>query len=154
MKRFLSVTLMLALVFGAFAAAPAQAAKKKKKKPVKIERTVEFEYACPCTGRIQLGGLTGGDPNLGGGPIPVGGDDLYLVGEAVDMTGGPVAVSINQDDGTGANKATGAFCTTTEEPIPLDMGMEIRVFIGGLCADNTPTMPAGGTITFTLSNMP
>jgi hypothetical protein len=156
MKRSLVVVTLLALILSAFVVPDAAAAKKKKKKKgrVKITRTVEFEYACPCVGLFQLGGLTGGDPNLGGGPIPVGSNDLFLTGEAEDQTGGAVAVNVQQDDGTGANKATGEFCTKTEEPIALDPGMEIRIFVGGPCADNTPTMPLGGTITFTLSNLP
>lgn len=158
MKKALSLLLIAGLVMGSLMA-PALAGKKKKKKkkpqPVKIERVVEFDYACPCTGFLQLGTLTGGDPNLGGGAIPVGGDDLYLTGEAVDQSGLDVNVSVNQDDGTGANKGTGEFCTKTDEPIALDPGMEVRLFVGGPCADpTTPTAPLGGTITVTLSNLP
>jgi len=157
MKRTL---LIAVLILGLMASmlTTAEAAKKKKKKkkkgPQRIERTVEFEYTCPCTGVLQLGTLTGGDPNLGGGAITVGADDLFLKGVAADVTGLDVAVSINQDDGTGANKATGEFCTETEDAIALDPGMEIRVFIGGPCADLTPSAPVTGTITFTLSNLP
>jgi hypothetical protein len=141
--------------------------KKKRKKCLKaqqeeqrIEREVVFEYVCPCVGRFQLGGLTGGDPNLGGGPIPVGAEDLYLTGIAEDASGTAISVNINQDDGTGANKATGSFCGESEEPIQLDPGAEIRVFIG----DPLPASPVsngclgsvalGGTVTFTLSNLP
>ena len=149
MKRFVIMFMILGLLAGSIATAEAA---KKKKKVVKIERVVEFEYQCPCPGVIQLGTALNGDPNLGGGAIPVGGDDLYLTGEAVDATGGAVAVSIQQDDGTGANAPTGDFCTTTEAPMPLVPGREIRVFIG--LATICPSTPVGGTITFTLSNLP
>ena len=149
MKRFLIMFMILGLLVGSVATAEAG---KKKKKPVRIERVVEFVYQCPCPGVIQLGSLTGGDPNLGGGIIPVGADDVYLTGEAVDATGGAVAVNIQQDDGTGANAPTGTFCTTTDAPMPLVLGREIRVFIGNptIC----PSASVGGTITFTLSNLP
>ena len=153
MKRILILVMVLGLVFGSIATADAKKKKKKKKaEPVRIERVVEFDYQCPCPGVLQLGSLTGGDPNLGGGPISVGADDRYLVGEVADVTGGAVPVSISQDDGTGANAGTGTFCTTTEEPMPLVPGREIRVFIGDptIC----PGVAVSGTITFTLSNMP
>lgn len=133
--------------------------KKKRKKCLKkaeeeepIVREVEFEYMCPCTGRLQLGGLTGGDPNLGGGPIAVGGDDLYLAGVAEDSSGMAISVNVNQDDGTGANAQSGSFCGETEEPIELNPGMEIRIFVGDPAACGA--IAFGGTITFTLSNMP
>jgi len=152
LKRILILMLVMGLIFGSIATADAKKKKKKKRPAPRIERTVEFEYQCPCVGLFQLGSATGGDPNLGGGPISVGADDLYLTAEAVDATGGAVPVDINQDDGTGANASTGSFCTTTEEPIALVPGMEIRVFIGDptIC----PGAAVSGTITFTLSNMP
>ena len=148
MKRFLILFMIFGLLVGSVATAEAG----KKKKPVRVERVVEFEYQCPCPGLFQLGTATGGDPNLGGGAIPVGADDLYLTAEAVDTTGQAVAVSVQQDDGTGANAPTGEFCTKTEEPIALTPGREIRIFIGLplIC----PSVSVGGTITFTLSNMP
>lgn len=134
--------------------------KKKRKKCMKkaeeeqrVEREVVFEYACPCTGFLQLGSLTGGDPNLGGGPIPVGADDLYLTGVAEDASGTAISVDINQDDGTGANEGVGAFCGETEEPIQLNPGREIRVFIGDPSAC-LGSVALGGTVTFTLSNLP
>ena len=149
MRKTLSTLVALGLVFGAFGAAPAEAKGKKK------ERKVAFEYMCPCTGMIQLGSLFGGDPNLGGGPMAVGGTETYLTGEAVDQSGQAVMVSINQDvDGDGFNDGVGSFCTKTEEPIAIEPGLEIRVFIGGLCDDGTPTAPIGGVINFTLSNKP
>ena len=120
---------------------------------MKVERVVEFEYQCPCAGLFQLGGLTGGDPNLGGGPFTLGPGEVYLTAVATDAAGQKIAVDINQDlDGDGGNNSVGGFCGETTEPIALTEGLEVRVFVGD------PTICPGpatqGTITFTLSNMP
>lgn len=154
MKRTLILMLALGLILGSVATADAKKKKKKKPRaPLKIERVVEFEYQCPCAGLFQLGGLTGGDPNLGGGPFALQAGEVFLTAVATDTTGQPVAVDINQDlDGDGGNNSVGSFCGETTEPISLTEGLEIRVFVGDptICAG-----PAvGGTIKFTLSNMP
>lgn len=152
MKKILSVTVIVALAFGAFAAVPAQA---KKKKPKKIERVEEFEYACPCLGLFQFGSATGGDPNLGGGIMQPGLNEVFVTGEVHDATGLPLNVSLQQDtDGDGFNNPVADFCGSTEKPVTINEGLEIRVFVGGACSDNTPTTGAGGTITFTFSNLP
>ena len=155
MKKLLVLMMVFGLILGSIATA--EAGKKKKKapppEPVKIERTVEFEYVCPCFGLYQLGSLTGGT-NLGGGPFAIQAGEVYLTGVTDDMSGQPVGVDINQDlDGDGGNNSVGEFCGETTEPISLTEGLEIRVFVGfpTICAG---TPPVGGTITFTLSNMP
>lgn len=128
--------------------------KQKSEGPQRVERTVEFEYVCPCTGRLQLGSLTGGDPNLGGGPLATGADDVYLMGTVDDASGTAVSVNVNQDvDGDGLNDSVGSFCGETEEPMEINPGLEMRMFIG----DPAPcpgSVALGGTITFTLSNLP
>lgn len=155
MRRLVVIGLVVALALSAFGAeAGAAKKKKKKKKPKKIERVVEFEYVCPCPGFIQLGSLTGGDPNLGGGPVAVGAKEVFLTGVAEDLSGTAITVNINQDtDGDGFNDAVGLFCGETEEPMPINPGLEMRVFIGdpGSCPGS---VGLGGTITFTLSNLP
>ena len=126
---------------------------KKAQEPEPTVREVEFEYVCPCTGSLQLGTLTGGDPNLGGGAIPVTAEDLYLAGVAEDSSGTAISVGVSQDDGTGANESVGGFCGETEEPIQLNPGAEIRIFVGSPSAC-PGSVALGGTITFTLSDMP
>ncbi|HEY7874728.1 MAG TPA: hypothetical protein VIG64_06360 [Actinomycetota bacterium] len=153
MKKSIVVLLVLGLIMGALVGG-AEAKKKKKKKPpvpTKITRVVEFEYTCPCVGQYQFGSATG--TNLGGGPIATGAEDLYITGEAVDASGQPVAVDINQDtDGDGFNDAVGSFCGKSEAPIAITPGLEIRVFVGN--PEICPGAAAGGTIKFELSNMP
>lgn len=153
MKRTLILMMVIGLIFGSIATAEAGKRKKKPPAPVKVERVVDFAYQCPCAGLFQLGGLTGGDPNLGGGIFGPGAGEVYLTAVATDTAGQPIAVDINQDvDGDGLNDSVGTFCGETTEPMPINEGLEIRVFIGdpSICA-GPATM---GSIKFTLSNLP
>src|SRR5687767_6388054 len=97
MKRIVILMMVLGLIFGSMATAEAGKKKKKPAEPVRVERVVEFTYQCPCAGLFQLGGLTGGDPNLGGGPFTIGAGEIFLTAEATDATGQAVPVDINQD---------------------------------------------------------
>lgn len=149
MKKLVVVALTAGLIAGGALAGPAEAGKKKK--PKKVTREVVFDYVCPCFGLYQFGGLTG--TNLGGGPFAVGAES-YLTAVAEDASGQAVHVSINQDtDGDGFNDPVGEFCGETTEPMPINPGLEIRVFVGEAKPD-CPGPAAGGTITFTLSNLP
>ncbi|MGI8407407.1 MAG: hypothetical protein ACR2L3_02740, partial [Actinomycetota bacterium] len=112
MKKFLVLALAVGLVASSMGA-PALA-KKKKKKPVRVERVVEFEYTCPCTGLFQLGGLTGDGTNIGGGPVATGAEDLYLTAVAEDASGMPIAVDFNQIGASGFNESLGSMCGETE----------------------------------------
>ena len=158
MRKALGVAVMISLLVGSLAM-PAEAGKKKKKKPpapVKVERTVEFEYVCPCQGNYQFGSATG--TNFGGGPLAIGGEEAYVTMTASDSSGQAVLVSINQDvDGDGLNDAVGDVCATDEkgEPAQVTPGLEMRLFITtGACEDGSPSVPLGGTLTVTLSNLP
>jgi hypothetical protein len=150
MKKTLGILVVMSLVFGAFAL-PADAKKKKKKKPVRIERVVEFDYTCPCTGRLQLGTLTNDGTNIGGGGIPIGAE-YYLTATIEDSSGMPVAVNFNQIGDSGLNESRGTMCGETEAPIEITPGVQVNVFIDGLLA--TCGIAAGGTLTVTLSNLP
>ncbi len=148
--------------------APAEAGKKKKKKaPVKVERVVEFEYICPCGVKVlgsgpafQLGSLTGGDPNVGGGVVTFNpSTEKYLKVESKDDSGQPIAIRIAMDtdpNDTSVNNTVADVCSATQEPIEMpDVEAEFRVFVtSGTCTDGTPALALGGTITFTLSNLP
>lgn len=155
MKRTLVLLMVVGLIAGSIGAAEAGKKKKKKKPagPVKVERTYEFTYMCPCVGLFQLGGLH--ESNVGGGPITIGAEEAYLTATATDTTGQVVPVDINQDtNGDGANDAVGSFCGETAAPMPISPGLEVRVFVGLPITCPSPAVLAGGTITFTFSNLP
>lgn len=152
MKRLIVLVAIAGLMLASMGV-PAEA-KKKKKKPQKIERVVEFEYVCPCVGLYQFGSATGGT-NLGGGPFQPQVGEVYLTATAADATGMPVPVEVDQDiDGDGFNDLVGSFCGETTSPIAINEGLEIRIFVGGPTYCPSPAALAGGSITFTLSNLP
>ena len=152
MRKAVVIALCTSLLVG-LSAAPGHGAPKKKK-PKRVERTVEFEYQCPCAGLYQFGGATGGNPNLGGGVIPMGADDAFVAAEAKDSSGQTVFVALQQDtDGDGFNNPVADFCGKTDAPLPINPGLEMRVFVGSQ-GTNCPGPPLGGTITFTFSNLP
>ena len=157
MKKTLSVTLMMALVVGAFAAAPAEA---KKKKPKKVIRTAEATYTAPGFGTANAG--VGCSPALGScGNFSTGGNEKYLKVTLTDQTGTPTAFSVAQDTEPGDPTNTietnhGTFCGTTgDKPIALVPGAEITVFIW---AWGDATCPTGfgttGTVNAEFSNLP
>jgi hypothetical protein len=152
-KKLVSIALMAGLIAGSFGMPAADAAKKKKR----TERVVEFDYVCPCPGTFQLGGLTGGDPNLGGGVVAVGAES-YVNITAADTSGTSVLVSVQQDtNGDGFNDPVAEVCAGGEKgkPAKIMLGAEMRLFITtGTCEDGSPSIPLGGTLTITLSNLP
>ena len=148
MKKSLATLISIGLIFGAFAAQPAEA---KKKKPKRVERVVEFNYTCPCPGFIQLGSLTADGTNIGGGSVAPGAE-VYLTAVSEDASGMPVSVNFNQIGADGFNESKGTMCGETEEPIALTPGADVNIFIDGF--DPTCGLGAGGTLTITLSNLP
>lgn len=158
MKKTIAVALSLGLLVGALVV-PAEAAKKKKRKPKRVERVVEFEYVCPCPGLYQFGSATG--TNFGGGPLALGSGEKFVKITAEDASGTSILVSINQDtDGDGFNNGVADVCAPPEESkdqeaAEVNEGLELRLFIEtGRCEDGTPSVPLGGTLTLTLSNLP
>lgn len=149
MKKSLATLISIGLIFGAFAAQPAEA--KKKRKPKRVERVVEFNYTCPCPGILQLGTLTADGTNIGGGGVAPGAE-VYLTAVSEDASGMPVSVNFNQIGASGFNESRGTMCGETEEPIALTPGADVNIFIDGF--DPTCGLGAGGTLTITLSNLP
>ena len=160
MKRSVSVLMILGLVFGAFAVAPAQAKKVKR-----TERVVEIEYV--------MGGIGVSSPAASGGFCPMtspgslecievpilSAKEQYVKVEITDALPTTIAGFISQGDtdGDGIGDLYGDFCGGHEEPIALEGGTTpVRIsFYPGTCADGSGvSFPTTGTIKVTLSNMP
>ena len=158
MKKTFSVVLMIALVAGAFAAAPAEA--KKKKAPKRVTRVAEATYSAPAFGTASSPAVC--SPALGScGEFAVGTADKYMKVEILDQTGTPTAFSVAQDTEPGdpANNyetSHGTFCGTTgDTPIKLVPGAAITVFISAWGDAVCPTgVGTTGTVKAEFSNLP
>ena len=160
MKKSFSVVLMIALVAGAFAAAPAEA--KKKKAPKRVERVVEASYQAPGLG-ATVAGVGGGicpfaDPTTQTCiEFPLLQGEKYVKVEITDATGGSVAGSVSQGDtdGDGIGNLYGQFCTAHPEPIKMESAsapLRVSFYPGG--DPSCVSTPTTGTIKVTFSNMP
>ena len=154
MKKSFSVVLMMVLVAGAFAAAPADAKKKKR-----VERSAQGTYAAPAT---VVGNCTQTD-GIGCMTIPTGGSEQYLTANVTDATGQPVYVTVQADlDGDMTSETTyGAFCGETTEPIKFDKGAALIFWVGPVSqipgratAGCVPGQGTEGTVDVTFSNLP
>lgn len=148
MKKLLVIGLAASLVFGSLATAEAG---KKKKKPKKVERVEEQTYAAPA----YFYWAPTGD-NIGGVKFATGPEDHFVSIEIEDATGMDVSASVGQDPEGDNTVATTPFCTKTDEPIEIEPGLEVTVFVFvGPCT--TPLGPAfatQGTVIGTFSNLP
>jgi hypothetical protein len=157
MKKTFSVVLMIALVAGAFAAAPAEA---KKKAPKRVVRVAEATYAAPAFGTASSPAFC--SPALGScGEFAVGMADKYMKVEIIDQTGTPTAFSVAQDTEPGDATNTyetnlGTFCGTTgDTPLKLVPGAPITVFISAWGDAVCPTgVGTTGTVKAEFSNLP
>lgn len=158
MKKTFSVVLMIALVAGAFAAAPAEA--KKKKAPKRVTRVAEATYTAPAFGTASSPSFC--SPALGScGEFTLGTADKYVKFELIDQTGTPTAFSVAQDTEPGDATNTyemnhGTFCGTTgDTPIKLVPGAPITVFISAWGDAVCPTgVGTTGTVKAEFSNLP
>lgn len=151
MKKVLIVTLSASLLIGAFAAPEAFAKKKKKKKPKKVERVEEQSYVAPA----YFYWAPTGD-NIGGVKFATGPDDKFISLAIEDSLGQDVSAAVGQDpegDGTVANTP---FCTKTDEPMPIEPGLEVTVFVfvGPCTSPVGPAFATQGTVEATFSNLP
>ena len=152
MKKSFSIVLMVALIAGAFAAAPAEA---KKKKPVKVERTAQGTYSAPAT---AVGNCTQTD-GIGCMTIQTGANEEYLTATVTDQHGQPVWISIDADlDGDSQTETSyGGFCGSTEKPIKIEPGVALVFWVGGpdlATSGCAPGLGTQGTLDVTFSNMP
>jgi hypothetical protein len=149
MKKLLIFALVLGLVAGALSM-PASA-KKKKKKPKRVERTAEGQYTGAAAG---LYGNVGGN-TIGGFSFATGSEEKYVKVEVTDATGTTISGSVGQDpDGDMQTDEKGTYCGATEEPIQIEPGVDIVVYVDQGTCNGGPSVVTQGTIKVTLSNLP
>ncbi len=145
MRKVITVALSAVLVLGAFGA-PADAGKKKKAKPRKASAT----YDGPAIGAMGAGVCFPG--TLGCFGFGSAANEKAVDVEVVDSLGTPVLASVTQDlDGDGFADTGVDICGKSEEPIPIEAGYEVTVFIweGPSVSPVCPSVATNGTINVT-----
>lgn len=144
MRKIITVALSAALVLGAFGAPAAEAGKKKKAKP----RKASAVYDNPSIGSSDIGGLGIGIPQFG-----TAANENFMTVKITDETGLPVPASVSWDtDGDGISDTGFEVCGATEEPMPIEGGMTINVFVWALPSTTCPVGTAtSGTVDVTFS---
>lgn len=156
MKRIAVFLMIFCLIVGTVAVA--EAAKKKKKKPKRVERTVEGSYDAP---PLVIAGTCAQSGAIGCVAIATGpGETFIKAANVTDAHGQPVVVSVsaNTDGEIGDDVSFGAFCGELTEPIQIEAGVELHLWVGVVeeavtqaCA---PGVATTGTVSVTLSNLP
>ena len=153
MKRSVMVAILIGLL-AAMVVAPVEAGAAKKKKAPK-PRVYESTYTCPCGVQVLGNGpawrLGSGE---GGFEVPVLANEKSMSLELTDDSGTPVYFEIAQDvdgDGTLYEHAAGAGCGKTSEPVPLEAGAPVVVFVQSGTCDTGGGIATGGTFKATLS---
>jgi hypothetical protein len=148
MRKLLIVAVVAGLVGGAVATAEAG----KKKMPKKVERVAEAAYIAPA--RVYWAPT--GD-NIGGARFATGANESYVSVTIEDAAGMDVSAALGQDPEGDNTVSTTDFCTSTEEPMPIDPGLELTVFVYvGPCTSPAPApaFATQGKIVATFSNIP
>ena len=148
MRKLLVAALAVGLVAGSVATAEAG----KKKAPKKTTRVVEASYVAPA----RFFWAPTGD-NIGGAAFPTGTGETYVSVAIEDDAGMDVSAAVGQDPEGDSTVSTTAFCTSTEDPVPIEPGLEVTVFVYvGPCTSPqpAPAFATQGTIVATFSNMP
>lgn len=151
MRRTIAIAVGLTLLSGLLTT-PVDA----KKKPKKVVRTYSEPYEASSIGSADATG-TCVDQNgcvfLGVGP-----NERFLSVEIVDDTGLPVAATLGQDDDTSDGFVTriGDICGKTEEPIAIQPGLQVTIWIWALPSARLRCFGFGttGELTAKLSNLP
>ncbi len=148
MKKLVVVALVTGLLVGSIASAEAG----KKKAPKKTTRVAEAAYIAPARFYWAPTG-----ENIGGASFPTGAGESFVTIEIADDAGMDVSAAVGQDPEGDGTVATTPFCTSTEEPLPIQPGIEVTVFVYvGPCTDPAlgPAFSTQGTVTATFSNLP
>lgn len=148
MRKLLVAALVSGLVVGSVASAEAG----KKKAPKKVTRVAEATYAAPARFYFAPTG-----DNIGGAAFATGANENYVSITIEDDLGQDVSAAVGQDPEGDNTVSTTAFCTSTEEPLPITPGLEVTVFVYvGPCTNPSPApaFATQGKIIATFSNIP
>ena len=148
--RKLIVTSIIVGLLGAGMVMPAEAGRKKVRK-------AEGTYENPAIG---IPGVVGSSSAGGAFEFGITSKEAFIDVEVVDDSGQPVMTTMSQDtedDGTGRWEIFATFCGKTEDPVPIEPGITVRVSVYTMPGPDHPTCtgPAtSGVIKAAFSNVP
>lgn len=148
--RKLIVTSIIIGLLGAGMALPAEAGKRKK------VRKAEGTYENPAIG---VPGVAGTSSAGGAFEFGITSKEAFIDVEIVDDGGQPVMATMSQDTdpSTTSWEIFATFCGSTEEPVPVEPGITVRVSVYTMPGPDQPTCtgPAtSGVIKASFSNVP
>ncbi len=152
-KKAIIVALVMGLVAGALAA-PATAAKKKKA-PKKVTREAESVYDTPAIGHPDA--VVGCSGSTGCATFALGATESFISLEIVDSAGLPVYGRASQDtNGDGLGDKSFNFCGKTAEPVAVEPGVTLNIFISaaGGARPPCPGAATSGVVKAVISNLP
>jgi hypothetical protein len=121
MRKLITVCLTAMLLVAAFALPQAEAKKKKVRK-------VSGAYSAPSIGAGGLGVCSPG--TIGCIPFALAAGEKFVSINIVDQSGQAVFASITQDlNGDNQSDTSTDICGATEEPVAIEPGYEVTVFI-------------------------
>jgi hypothetical protein len=151
MKKTVTLILSAALVVGALGAPHADAKKKVKK----VVRKADAAYDTPAIGHPDV--VVGCSGSNGCAAFGIGANEHFASFTIEDSLGQPVYATAGQDlDGDNLADNSFSFCGSTEEPVAIEPGYAINIFIG----EGPGTSPAcvgassSGVVHGTFSNLP
>jgi hypothetical protein len=126
------------------------------KKPKKVKRKATATYDTPAVGSGDATGVCSGAN--GCATFGIGAGERFLHLEIEDSAGLPVYATVGQDTDPSNNftEVVGRICGSTQEPLPIEPGIEVLVWVWVApgaqppCAGTATT----GTVTATISNLP
>jgi len=147
------VVIAVALTAAAFGAPVADAKKRKKKKKV---RTATAVYDSPSLGSGDATGVCFGAN--GCAMFAIGPTERFISLKIEDTTGLPAYATVGQDldPSDQFTDVIGRFCGETEEPMAIEPGIEVVVWIWALPGAQPPCPGAAttGQVTAKISNLP
>jgi hypothetical protein len=152
-RRLIVAAVIVGLAGGALVG-PAEAKKPKKKK--RVERVAEGTYDNPALG---VPGVAGTSSAGGAFEFGLASNESFIDVEITDESGQAVMATMSQDTdpSTPSWEIFATFCGKTDEPVPVEPGIAVRVSVYTVPGPDDPSCvgPASsGVIKATFSNIP
>jgi hypothetical protein len=157
--RVTGAALIGVMVLGSAVGAEAATHKKKAaKKPVKVTRTVTFQYTGGCSVETPAVGLSSpvacSSFGAGGWVIPTKAGEKYATVSVVDNSGRTIGGAFWEPGGAGGTSVTTDFCGSLKDyAVPVGGSVTLKLD-AVLVATDCPGIATQGTVKVAFSNLP